>query len=122
MMLTRAENAFRCMKSPLAERHIFHHLEHRVETHVFLCVLAYHLLVSIEKTLLDKGLHTSWATLRESLKTHQVCTVVLPTDNGAVLRIRRCSTPEENHMTIYNLLDVPEQFIHPKKIYTELKK
>ena len=38
--LTRAENAFRCMKSPLSERPIFHHLEHRVESHIFLCVLA----------------------------------------------------------------------------------
>jgi len=41
--LTRAENAFRCMKSPLSERPIFHHLEHRVESHIFLCLLAYHL-------------------------------------------------------------------------------
>ena len=49
--LTRAENAFRCMKSPLSERPIFHHLEHRVESHIFLCVLAYHLLVAIETTL-----------------------------------------------------------------------
>jgi hypothetical protein len=31
------------MKSPLCGRPIFHHLERRVETHIFLCVLAYHL-------------------------------------------------------------------------------
>lgn len=58
-LLARAENAFRNMKSPLAERPIFHQIERRVETHIFLCVLAYHLLVAIEKTLLDKGVHTS---------------------------------------------------------------
>jgi len=44
--------------------------------------LAYHLLTAIEKTLLDQGIHTSWASLRDTLKTHQVCTVVLPTDDG----------------------------------------
>ena len=60
--LTRAENAFRCMKSPLSERPIFHHIEHRVESHIFLCVLAYHLLVAIETTLLRQDIHTSWAT------------------------------------------------------------
>ena len=54
-LLTRAENAFRCMKSPLAERPIFHQVQRRVETHIFLCVLAYHLLVAIEKTLLGPG-------------------------------------------------------------------
>ena len=63
MTLTRAENAFRMIKTPLAERPIFHHLEHRVETHIFLCVLAYHLLVAIETTLLNQGVHTSWATV-----------------------------------------------------------
>jgi len=41
------------MKTPLAERPIFHQHEPRVETHIFLCLLAFHLLVAIEKTLLD---------------------------------------------------------------------
>jgi hypothetical protein len=39
---------FRDMKGPLMERPIFRQLERRVETHIFLCVLADHLLVSIE--------------------------------------------------------------------------
>jgi transposase len=119
MLLTRAEEAFRTMKSPLAERPIFHQLEHRVETHIFLCVLAYHLLVAIEKTLEDQGLHTSWATVREILSTHQVCTVVLPTDQGATLRIRRASTPEEEHLTLYHLLNVPSEIMRPKRIWSE---
>jgi hypothetical protein len=54
-------------------------------------VLAYHLLVSIEKTLLDAGIHTSWATVRETLKTHPLNTVVLPAEGGLTLRIRRGS-------------------------------
>jgi len=41
ILLTRAENAFRDMKSPIAERPIFHHTERRTEAHIFLCVLAY---------------------------------------------------------------------------------
>jgi len=118
-LLSRAENAFRSMKSPLAERPIFHQIERRVETHIFLCVLAYHLLVAIEKTLLDQGVHTSWATVRETLKTHQVCTVVLPTDRGSVLRIRQGSTPEPEHKALYKRLKVPEQIIRAKKIWSD---
>ena len=79
ILLTRVEAAFRAMKSPLLERPIFHHLEKRTQTHIFLCVLAYHLLVAIEKRFLDRGVHTSWWTLRAQLSTHQVVTVVLPT-------------------------------------------
>jgi len=109
ILLTRVEDAFRDMKSPLMERPIFHHLEHRVQTHIFLCVLAYHLLVAIEKRFLDQGVHTSWATLREQLSTHQVVTVVLPSTNGQTLRIRKGSTPEAIHREIYRTLQLPHE-------------
>ena len=119
ILLTRAEDAFRDMKSPLSERPIFHHLERRVETHIFLCVLAYHLLVAVENTLLDKSVHTSWRTVRETLETHQVCTVVLPTDRDAVLRIRRGSTPEPEHRQLYELLSVPLEVMRPQRSWVE---
>ena len=115
MLLTRVESAFRAMKSPLAERPIFHHLKHRVQAHIFLCVLAYHLLVSIEKMFLDAGIHTSWATLRAALSTHQVVTVVLPASNGDVLRIRKGSTPEPQHKAIYETLRIPSDVMKPLK-------
>jgi transposase len=118
MTLTRAENAFRMIKTPLAERPIFHHLEHRVDTHIFLCVLAYHLLVAIETTLLNQGVHTSWVTVREILSTHQVATIVLPTDGGKLLRIRKGMTPEPEHLEIYRLLDVPSEIMHPIKTWS----
>ena len=118
MTLTRAENAFRMMKTPLAERPIFHHLEHRVETHIFLCVLAYHLLVAIETTLLNQGVHTSWATIRKTLSTHQVATIVLPTDQDKVLRIRKGMTPDPAHLELYRLLKVPQEIMHPIKTWS----
>jgi transposase len=117
-LLTRAESAFRAMKSPLAERPIFHHLEHRTDTHIFLCVLAYHLLVAIEKTLRDSGLYTSWATVRETLRTHQICTVVLPADDGMTLRIRRATKPEPEHRDLYERLGVPLKIMRPLKTWT----
>ena len=115
--LTRAENAFRCMKSPLSERPIFHHLEHRVESHIFLCVLAYHLLVAIETTLLRQEIHTSWATVRDLLATHEIATIVLPTDQNGVLRIRRSATPEPDHRVLYEALGVPTEIIRPVKTW-----
>ena len=117
MTLTRAESAFRSMKSPLAERPIFHHLAHRVETHIFLCLLAYHLLVAIETTLLGQGLHTSWATVRETLTTHQVVTVVLPTDQNNTLKIRKGSHPEPQHLELYRLLGIPAEMMKPRKTW-----
>ena len=118
ILLTRVETAFRNMKSPLCERPIFHQLEHRSQTHIFLCLLAYHLLVCIEKMFLDKGIHTSWGSIRKKLSTHQVTTIVLPTDTGKVLRIRKGSTPEKEHKEIYNVLGIPYEIMKPKKTWS----
>jgi transposase len=71
-LLTRVEAAFRTLKTLLKERPIFHQLQHRTQTHIFLCVLAYHLLVCIEKCFLERGMHRSWWTLRQPLSTHQL--------------------------------------------------
>jgi transposase len=117
-LLTRAEAAFRTLKSPLGERPIFHHKEGRVEAHIFLCVLAYHLLMSIEKTLLDADVHTSWATVRETLKTHQVNTIVLPTDGGMVLRVRQSTTPETSHRELYQKLRIGSEIVSPRKTWS----
>jgi transposase len=118
ILLTRVEAAFRALKSPLMERPIFHHLEHRVQTHIFLCVLAYHLLVAIEKRCLDHGWHTSWATLREQLSTHQVATVILPALDGRILKIRKASTPDAVHREIYRVLQIPDEVMKPVKTWT----
>jgi hypothetical protein len=118
MTLTRAESAFRALKTPLAERPIFHHLEHRVETHIFLCVLAYHLMVAIETTLLNRGVHTSWATVRAMVASHSVATMALPTDGGKVLSIRKGTTPEPEQLELYRLLSIPVEVMQPIKTWS----
>jgi transposase len=118
-LLTRAEDAFRDMKTPLGERPIYHQRESRVDSHIFLCVLAFHLLAAIEKTLLDQGLQTSWATVRDTLKTHQVCTIVLPTKSGQTLRIRKASTPEKEVTELYTLLGLSDQLVKPVSSWTD---
>jgi transposase len=119
MLLTRVEAAFRSLKSPLLERPIFHHLKHRTQTHIFLCILAYHLLAAIEKRFLDEGIHTSWWSIRQQLSTHQVATIILPTSNGRVLRIRKGGIPEADQKKIYEILKIPSQVIKPIKTWTE---
>ena len=117
ILLTRVERAFRDMKTPLMERPIFHHLKHRAQTHIFLCVLAYHLLVVIEKYFLDEEIHTSWWTLRQQLSTHQVVTVVLPTAEGPTLRLRKGTTPDTVQRKIYEILRIPNEVMRPVKTW-----
>jgi hypothetical protein len=117
ILLTRVEDAFRDMKSPLLERPIFHHLKNRTQTHIFLCVLAYHLLAAIEHRFLQAGVHTSWWTIRQQLNTHQIVTIVLPTADARVLKIRKATTPEPRHREIYATLRIPAEVMKPVKTW-----
>src|SRR6266853_3314992 len=118
ILLTRVEDAFRDIKSPLMERPIFHHLQNRTQTHIFLCVLAYHLLAAIEHRFLQAGVHTSWWTIRQKLSTHQVITIVLPEDeHGRILKIRKATTPEPEHRQIYTTLRIPPDVMKPIKAW-----
>ena len=118
ILLTRVQDAFRDMKSPLRERPIFHHLQNRVQTHIFLCVLAYHLLAAIEHRFWQAGMHTSWSTLRQHLSTHQVVTVVLhEAGSDRVLKIRKAITPEARHREIYATLRIPTEIMKPIKTW-----
>jgi hypothetical protein len=47
---------------------------------------------------------------------------VLPTDGGAVLRIRKGSAPEARHKEIYDLLSVPTKVIPERRHWTKARK
>jgi transposase len=79
MRLTRAEDGFRALKSDLGLRPNRHHTEDRVDAHVFITVLAYHVLHYILHTLRSHGDTRSWATLKRVLKTHCYTTILVPT-------------------------------------------
>jgi hypothetical protein len=58
-MLTDLEAVFRCLKSELGLRPIFHHKTDRVAGHLFISVLAYHLVHTIRIQLKACGIHLS---------------------------------------------------------------
>jgi len=62
MMLSQVEEAFRCLKSELGLRPVYHRKAPRQESHLFITVLAYHLLASIQKELKKKGISHRWDT------------------------------------------------------------
>ena len=64
VLLSRAEDGFAALKGALGLRPNYHQLEGRVDAHIFITVLAYHLLRFITYTLEQKGDHRQWPTLR----------------------------------------------------------
>jgi len=49
--LTKVEDAFQALKTDLGFRPVHHQIARRTEVHLFISVLAYHLLISIEYQL-----------------------------------------------------------------------
>ena len=110
MILTKVEKAFRAMKTDLGTRPIFHQNAQRTKSHLYLSVLAYHILCNIEYKLEQQRDYRHWATLKDILSTHQRSTVILTDVNGNIHHLRMSSQPEGEHMEIYRKLK-----IKPKK-------
>ena len=104
--LTQAEAAFRSLKSDLGLRPNFHQKEERVESHIFITILAYHLLRYLLFTLAQSGDHRQWPTLRRILSTHCYSTITLPTLAGAIHHLRMPGTPDAAQQQIYAAFDL----------------
>jgi len=115
VMLTRIENAFRDLKSYLGLRPNYHQKEQRVDGHIFISILAYHMLHSIEHTLRQKGNHSRWATIRRLVSTHNYSTIQLPTTKGTVINVRKAGVPEAVHIDVYNKLGIDYKNLPIKK-------
>jgi transposase len=101
--LLEVERGWRDMKSTLALRPVYHHLERRIRAHVVLCWLAL-LLIRLAETATDD----TWRNLRHQLdRMHQV---TLATTEGTIVQ-RNATTPQQ--AGILRRLDLPE----PAKFY-----
>ena len=118
MVLTNAEDGFRALKSDLGLRPNRHRIEHRVDAHIFVSVLAYHLLQFILYTLKLAGDDRSWFTINRLLQTHCYTTILMPTVGDKLYRIRKAGDPEECQCDIYRLLGVDVRNLPRTKIIT----
>lgn len=112
VMLTRVEKAFRSLKSSLGLRPNFHQMELRADTHMFISVLAYHILHAIEHKLRLVGDHRSWASIRDILSTHQRLTVEFNVKERETIErhhLRLSSTAEPEHRQLYQHLGIKEE-------------
>ena len=105
-MLTDLEAVFRSLKSELGLRPVFHHKTHRVSAHLFISVLAYHLVHSIRFQLKAADIDQSWNGLRRALSGQERVTIELKREDGATVHVRRTSRPEPRQQRIYDALGI----------------
>lgn len=118
IMLTKVETSFRTLKSQLGLRPIYHQTKKRCKGHIFLTILAYHLLHWIEIKLKRNKSLMSWRTARRILQTHCYQTIVIPAKNGNIIRIRKPSRPDVSQTEIYRSLGIDLKKLHITKLET----
>lgn len=106
MTLTRVESAFRSMKETLGVRPVYHQTADRSAAHLFLAVLAYHLLATIENLMTQHGDTRTWGTLREAMSTLMRGTVTMRDDQGSTYSLRLSGEPEAEHQDILDKLGI----------------
>jgi transposase len=96
VQLTQIESVFRCLKSELGIRPLYHQLEHRAEAHVLIAFLAYCLQVTLKNRLMIHAPGLTAAAVLEKLATIQMVEVWIPTLDGRWLVLPRHTQPEKD--------------------------
>lgn len=120
--LTVVEDCFRNMKSHLGIRPIHHENDFSTMAHIFITVIAYHILAGILKTLKLNGINYNLKTIRNILSTHSRVTTSFKTDDGSIVNVRTSNTPNIKQTEIYRALKLKLKPLGRIKVKTPVKK
>jgi hypothetical protein len=124
--LTTIEGCFRAMKSDLGLRPNYHKCEEATTAHMFLSVLAYHIVCPILRRLSESGLDYTWNSVRNRLASHDRVVTAFNTEDGHCVYVKNTTTANLTQKSIYNALGInhePLKNIHFKrKIETTAQK
>lgn len=121
-ILTEVEATFRSMKTELGLRPVFHQKKDRVTGHLFITLLAYHLVHTLRYQLKLQGIHLSWDSLRNIMATQQRVTIILPTEDNNTIHLRTTTKPEMRQKQIYDALSIKPDPIGKRKTIIKNKK
>ena len=122
LMLTEIEATFRSLKTELGLRPVYHQKEERVTGHLFITLLAYHLVHTLRHQLKLHGIHLSWDSIRTLMATQQRVTLILPTDEKNIIYLRTTTRGEVQQQQIYAALGIKPDLLGKRKTIVSCKK
>jgi hypothetical protein len=120
--LTTIEDSFRSMKSELGLRPNYHKRDDTGTAHIFITVIAYHIIAGILKKLRTNGINYSWRTIRNILSTQVRVTTSFNTEDKATIHIRTTTTPTLKQSDLYRKLGFVQKPLKQVKIKLPVKK
>ena len=111
MQLVQIEEAFKNLKGDLGIRPVFHQLERRIESHIFISFLAYCLHVTLRRRLRDLAPGLTPRAVLEKFTAVQMIDVHLPTTDRRHVILSRYTQPEKELKMLLDALrlELPSQ-------------
>ena len=111
LQLVAIEEAFKNLKGDLAIRPIFHQLEARIESHIFIAFLAYCLHVTLARRLRALAPGLTPRSVLDKFAAVQMIDLHVPTTDGRELLLTRYTEPEPELKLLLDQLklDLPAQ-------------
>ena len=113
--LRGVEDAFRFMKSSLGLRPVYHQKEHRVDGHLWITVMAYHLIQNCLYQLNKRGMSYQWNTVRKIMIGRVRVTMRAKTEESKTLYQRSTTKAEGDQIVIYRILGLSSSILRSKK-------
>lgn len=98
--IREVESTFRCLKTDLQIRPVFHQKDARVESHLYLAILAYQLVNTIRYMLREKGINHDWRNIVRIMNTQTIQSIILNAETKKIC-IRKPSKPIQEALDIY---------------------
>lgn len=98
------ESVFRCLKTDLDLRPIYHKNDDSTMAHLHLGLLAYWLVNTIRYQLKAKKINHGWQEIMRITNTQKIITTTGQNTFGELIQIRRCSEPNTSVKEIYQAL------------------
>jgi transposase len=104
-IIREIESTFRCLKTDLDVRPIFHQKDINTEAHLFIGIIAYQLVHAIRLELKMKNIRYDWRHIRNIMSSQTVVTTKMKMENGDSLIIRQPTRTNQQTAVIYNVLN-----------------
>jgi len=104
--LTNAEDGFRCLKTHLGLRPVRHQKAKRVRAHLFISILALHLMAYIKKRLCEAGEPPrDWTTIKILMRSHTYATLSTKLQKQTH-HLRKPGNPNLTQKAIYSAMGI----------------
>jgi Transposase DDE domain len=119
------ESTFRCLKTDLDLRPIYHKNDDATMAHLHLGILAYWLVNTVRFQLKQQKINHNWQEIVRITNTQKVITTSGQNKHDEIIYVRRCTEPNEKVKQIYSALKYKNYpFVKRKSVVhkSELKK